>query len=171
MNVKKKKMPACCRTAEKIMTRAQAAKWARRLARAGKTVIFTNGCFDLLHAGHIRYLQYSRSLGDALIVGVNTDSSVRRLNKGPDRPLQKQDDRAYILAGLACVDAICLFDEDTPYETIKAVRPFIITKGKDYKNKTDVVGWDLVESWGGRVVRIDLLAGRSTTGIIKRMLT
>ncbi|MBI5724984.1 MAG: hypothetical protein HZA50_13570 [Planctomycetes bacterium] len=98
---------------------------------------------------------------DALIVGLNTDDSVRRLGKGSDRPLQNQADRAAILAALACVDAVSLFDKDTPYEIIKAVRPRIITKGRDYKQKTDVVGWDLVESWGGRVELIDLLEGRS----------
>lgn len=150
----------------KVLTRDQAAELAADLRRRGKSVVFTNGCFDILHIGHVTYLDASRQRGDALIVGINTDASVRRL-KGAGRPVQPEHDRARILAGLNCTDAIVLFDEDTPLELIQALRPDVITKGSDYA-KNEVVGGDLVESWGGRVELIDLIEGKSTTKLIEK---
>ncbi len=152
----------------KVMTRDEAAEFAAQQRAAGRKVVFTNGCFDLLHRGHVDYLEKSAHLGQCMIVGLNTDVSVQRL-KGPTRPVQQEQDRAHILASLAHVDAVVLFDEDTPLELIRAVQPDVLTKGADYQRKEDVVGWDLVESWGGRVERIELMAGRSTTGIIGKM--
>lgn len=158
------------RSREKVMSAAGAAELAERLRAQGKTVVFTNGCFDILHLGHVRYLERSRALGEALIVGVNTDASVRGL-KGPGRPLQGEQDRAQILASLECVDAVVLFDEATPLKLIKAIRPGVLTKGADYKTKRDVVGWQAVESWGGRVELISLVAGRSTTRLVSKART
>ena len=127
--------------------------------------MFTNGCFDLLHLGHVTYLERSRRLGDYLIVGVNSDASVRRL-KGATRPLQNETDRAQIVASQGSVDAVVVFDEDTPLELIRDLQPDILTKGADYGTKDAVVGSQLVESWGGRVVLIDIIAGRSTTRLV-----
>ncbi len=137
-------------------------------ARAnGKNVVFTNGCFDLLHAGHVSYLQRARGLGDLLVLGLNSDDSVRRL-KGPSRPLVQQDDRAQVMAALACVDYVVIFDEDTPLNLIETLRPDILVKGGDYTPET-VVGREQVESWGGRVELIDFVAGCSTTGIVDQI--
>jgi len=155
------------RSREKVMSAPAAAELAERLRAEGRSVVFTNGCFDILHLGHVRYLERSRALGEALIVGVNTDASVRRL-KGPGRPLQGEQDRAQILASLECVDAVVLFDEATPLKLIKAIRPAVLTKGADYKTKRDVVGWQAVESWGGRVELISLVVGRSTTKLVSK---
>jgi rfaE bifunctional protein nucleotidyltransferase chain/domain len=132
-------------------------------------VVFTNGCFDILHRGHVEYLVAARALGDALVVGVNTDASVRRL-KGEGRPVTRELDRAFVLAGLACVDAVTLFDEDTPAELIRALVPSVLVKGGDYSPDT-VVGRDTVEAAGGRVVIIPLVAGHSTTGTLERLRT
>lgn len=151
----------------KVLSRRQAAAYADRLRSQGRKVVFTNGCFDILHYGHVSYLERSRRLGDALIVGLNSDDSVRRL-KGAGRPVQNEHDRARILAAQGCVDAVTIFDEDTPHELVKAVRPDVLCKGADYKRKQNVVGWDLVERWGGRVVLVDLVAGRSTTGVLSK---
>ena len=134
---------------------------------SGKKVVFTNGCFDLLHAGHVSYLQRARALGDLLVLGLNTDASVQRL-KGPTRPLVQQDDRAQVMAALACVDYVVLFDEDTPLQLIETLRPDILVKGGDYTPET-VVGRQQVESWGGRVELIEFVEGRSTTGIVERI--
>ena len=123
-------------------------------------IVFTNGCFDLLHVGHVRYLQQSKSLGSRLVVGLNSDISVRRL-KGLCRPINSQDDRAEILRSLACVDEVIIFDEDTPYNLIRQVRPDIITKGGDYRPE-DVVGNDLA-----KIVILPYTSGKSTTGIIE----
>ena len=131
------------------------------------TVVFTNGVFDLLHRGHVAYLTRARALGDALIVGLNTDASVRRLGKGPDRPLNNEADRAFILAGLESVDAVVLFDEDTPRELIAALEPDVLAKGADYR-EDQIVGADLVKARGGRVVRVPLEDGYSTTEMLKR---
>ena len=131
------------------------------------TVVFTNGCFDILHRGHVEYLTRARALGDHLIVGINTDASVRRL-KGAGRPVVEQDDRAFVLAALACVDAVTLFDEDTPAALITALLPDVLVKGGDY-SPDQVVGRDVVESHGGRLVLIPFVTGRSTTGILHRM--
>jgi D-beta-D-heptose 7-phosphate kinase/D-beta-D-heptose 1-phosphate adenosyltransferase len=140
---------------------------ARRHAK-GETIVFTNGCFDLLHVGHVKYLQAARKLGDLLVLGLNTDASIRRL-KGPKRPLIGEDERAHILAALDCVDYVVLFDEDTPVELIRTLRPDILVKGADYTPE-GVVGKDLVESWGGRVELIDLVEGRSTSNIVDKIL-
>ncbi|HKC49560.1 MAG TPA: D-glycero-beta-D-manno-heptose 1-phosphate adenylyltransferase [Myxococcota bacterium] len=157
-------------TAERVMTREDAARLAAKLRAQGRSLVFTNGCFDILHLGHVRYLEASRKLGDALVVGVNTDASVRKL-KGPGRPLQSELDRAQILASLSCVDAVVLFAEDTPLALIRALKPDVLTKGADYKTKRAVVGWDLVRKWGGRVELVPLIEGRSTTGLVKRAQT
>ncbi len=139
---------------------------ARRVP--GQKVVFTNGCFDLLHVGHVKYLQAARKLGDLLVLGLNTDASIRRL-KGPKRPLIGEDERAHILAALDCVDYVVLFDEDTPSDLIRTLRPDILVKGADYTPE-GVVGKDLVESWGGRVELIQFVDGKSTTNIIEKIL-
>lgn len=131
--------------------------------KAGQKVVFTNGCFDILHAGHVSVLEFSRSKGDILVVGLNSDESVRRL-KGPSRPVNKQADRALVLAALESVSYVCIFNEDTPYHLIKAVRPDVLVKGGDYKPQ-EIVG----REFAGKVVRFALLKGRSTTGIIKKV--
>ena len=133
----------------------------------GKKVVFTNGCFDLLHAGHVSYLQRARELGDLLVLGLNSDASVQRL-KGPTRPLVQQDDRAQVMAALACIDYVVIFDEDTPLQLIEALRPDILVKGGDYTPET-VVGRQQVENWGGRVELISFVEGRSTTQIVDRI--
>jgi rfaE bifunctional protein nucleotidyltransferase chain/domain len=141
------------------------------LARFGRprhhTLVFTNGVFDLMHRGHVDYLWRARTLGDLLVVGVNTDESVRRL-KGPGRPLTPQQDRCYLLAGLACVDAVTLFDEDTPAELIRALVPDVLVKGGDYR-PDEVVGRDTVEAAGGRLVLLPFVEGRSTTALLKKI--
>lgn len=137
------------------------------LRTAGARVVFTNGCFDVLHAGHARYLGAARRLGDVLIVGLNSDASVRRL-KGPDRPVNPQEDRAELLASLAAVDYVVLFDEDDPSRLIEAIVPDVLVKGADWREK-GVIGRDVVEAAGGQVVLIDLLEGRSTTNIVRRI--
>jgi D-beta-D-heptose 7-phosphate kinase/D-beta-D-heptose 1-phosphate adenosyltransferase len=134
----------------------------------GKKVVFTNGCFDLLHAGHVSYLQRARELGDLLVLGLNSDASVQRL-KGPTRPLVQQDDRAQVMAALACIDYVVIFDEDTPLQLIEALRPDILVKGGDYTPET-VVGRQQVESWGGRVELISFVEGRSTTGLVEKIV-
>jgi rfaE bifunctional protein nucleotidyltransferase chain/domain len=140
----------------------------RRYGRPRReTLVFTNGCFDVLHRGHVEYLASARTLGDALVVGLNTDASVRRL-KGPGRPLNPQDDRAYVLAGLAAVDAVTYFDDDTPRDLIAALLPDVLVKGGDYRAE-DVVGGAEVRAAGGRVVIAPLVPGRSTTGLLQRI--
>lgn len=130
-------------------------------------LVFTNGCFDVLHVGHVRYLAASRSLGNFQVIGLNSDASVRRL-KGPERPLNQEEDRAEVLLGLKSVDAVILFNEDTPYELIKAVKPRILTKGGDY-NRHTIVGADIVEAHGGKVVVIPFEDGYSTTGLVNKI--
>jgi D-beta-D-heptose 7-phosphate kinase/D-beta-D-heptose 1-phosphate adenosyltransferase len=130
-------------------------------------VVFTNGVFDLIHPGHLRYLQHARSLGDVLIVGLNADVSVRR-NKGSGRPIIPEGERAEVLAALDCVDAVVLFDEDTPADIIKAIQPDILVKGGDWP-ENQIVGRDTVEARGGRVVRVDVEPGYSTTALIERI--
>lgn len=131
-------------------------------------IVFTNGCFDLLHLGHIDYLAKAKDLGDKLIIGVNTDNSVRRL-KGIYRPLQDENSRLHILAALEFVDAVILFNEDTPYELIKKIQPDVLVKGADYKIE-DIVGYDIVTSRGGEVKTIEYLEGYSTTSIEQKIL-
>jgi rfaE bifunctional protein nucleotidyltransferase chain/domain len=132
-----------------------------------RPLVFTNGCFDVLHRGHVAYLSRARTLGATLLVGVNSDASVRRL-KGPGRPLVSAEDRAYVLAGLAAVDLVTVFDEDTPLELIRAVRPDVLVKGGDYA-EDQVVGREVVDAGGGRVVILPFVEGRSTSGLIRRM--
>lgn len=138
-----------------------------RLRREGKRVVFTNGCFDLLHLGHVDYLKKAKSLGDVLVVGLNDDASVRRL-KGPPRPIMPEADRAAIITALASVDYACLFAEDTPLELITAVQPDVLVKGADWAVDA-VVGKSLVEAHGGTVTTIEFLPNRSTTGIIAKI--
>ncbi len=130
-------------------------------------IVFTNGCFDILHLGHVDYLSKARAKGDILFIGLNTDDSVSRL-KGPSRPVNNQKARALILASLSCVDAIMFFDEDTPYELIRKVRPDILVKGSDYKPE-EIVGADIVKASGGRIETIDFLEGYSTSGLIEKL--
>lgn len=141
---------------------------ARELAtlREGRRLVFTNGCFDLLHVGHVRYLQEARRLGELLVVGVNSDASVKRL-KGPTRPLQSENDRAEILAALACVDFTAIFTEDTPAELIRVVRPDILVKGGDWRID-QIVGGEFVQSYGGKVMSLQFIEGRSTTRLIEQ---
>ena len=146
---------------------SEGARFARALRDQGKRIVFTNGVFDILHPGHIRYLQQARALGDVLIVGLNADASVRR-NKGPERPINPQHERAEILEGLECVDAVVLFEEDTPDEIISAVQPDVLVKGADWASDA-IVGRDTVEARGGRVVRVPLEQGFSTTAIIEKV--
>lgn len=136
--------------------------------RAGKTVVFTNGCYDLLHPGHVRLLEQARSLGDVLILALNSDDSVRRL-KGPSRPLLSENDRAEVASGLAAVDAITVFDEDTPRELIAAVLPDVLVKGADWAHW--IAGREEVEAAGGQVMALALEPGYSTTGIVEEILT
>jgi D-glycero-beta-D-manno-heptose 1-phosphate adenylyltransferase len=131
-----------------------------------KTVVFSNGCFDILHRGHVEYLSKSASLGNVMIIGLNSDASVRRL-KGPNRPVQDEQSRAMILASLQFVNYVVLFDEDTPYKLIDFIKPDILVKGSDYK-EDEIVGADIVKKNGGKVITIDLVEGYSTTSIIER---
>jgi len=150
-----------------IHSRDAIAREARRLQASGKKVVFTNGCFDVLHLGHLDLLTRARALGDALVVAINSDSSVRRL-KGPKRPVFPENERGEILSALSMVDYVCTFDEDTPLEAILEIRPDILVKGADWTN--NIVGSREVESWGGKVVALPLIEGQSTTGIIERVL-
>ena len=152
-------------TAVKQMTRDEARAW--REAQRG-TIVFTNGVFDILHPGHVVLLETARALGNALIVGLNTDASVRRLGKGSDRPVSDEDARARVLAALAAVDVVTLFDEDTPLEVITALTPDVLVKGADYPRE-HIVGADFVESRGGRVVRVPIVPGQSTTQLLERV--
>lgn len=138
-----------------------------RLRRDGKRVVFTNGVYDLIHPGHVRYLQAARALGDALVVGVNSDRSVRA-NKGPSRPVNPEAERAEVIAALACVDAAIVFDEDTPLEIITRLQPDVLVKGADWAHDA-IVGRDIVEARGGRVVRMPVEQGFSTTSLIERV--
>lgn len=147
--------------------RAAAAAWAADHRAAGKVVVFTNGVFDVLHPGHTRYLTEARAQGDALIVAVNSDRSVRAQHKGTDRPITPEDERAELLGALASVDAVVVFDEDTPLEIVGAVLPDVLVKGADWAADA-IVGRDVVEARGGRVVRIALAPGHSTTAILQR---
>ncbi|HEY1913352.1 MAG TPA: D-glycero-beta-D-manno-heptose 1-phosphate adenylyltransferase [Vicinamibacterales bacterium] len=149
------------------MTLEETRALVARLRDAGKTIVFTNGVFDLLHPGHLRYLQQARFLGDALIVGLNSDRSVRA-NKGPSRPVNPQDERAEMLEALACVDAVVVFDEETPYNLILAIQPDVLVKGADWAENA-IVGRDLVEQRGGKVVRVPIEQGYSTTAILARI--
>ena len=155
------------RARDKILTRTRAAQVLRRAQRRGERVVFTNGCFDLLHVGHVRSLEEARSHGDRLVVAINTDRSVRRL-KGPGRPVVGGRQRAEVLAGLACVDWVVLFGEETPLRVIRALRPDVLAKGGDWK-LDQIVGREDVEGWGGRVVRLRQVPGVRTSAVVERM--
>lgn len=152
---------------DKIVGREKLAAIATRARGSGRRVVFTNGCFDLVHVGHVRYLAAARDAGDLLIIGVNDDASVRRL-KGPSRPLVPEAARVEVLAALAAVDYVTLFGEDTPYDLISAVQPDVLVKGSDWA-ADDVVGRDIVEARGGRVLLIPVVAGFSTTSLLERL--
>ncbi|MBO5843251.1 MAG: D-glycero-beta-D-manno-heptose 1-phosphate adenylyltransferase [Bacteroidales bacterium] len=152
----------------KIVCRKDLKELILKWRDANERIVFTNGCFDLLHLGHVDYLAKAKDLGERLIIGVNTDSSVKRL-KGEHRPLQDENSRLHILAALQSVDAVVLFDEDTPYELIKEIEPDILVKGADYKIE-NIVGYDIVVSRGGSVQTIEFIEGYSTTLIEKRIL-
>ena len=157
-----------CGTSQKVVSRGAAARWVKKLQAQGHRVVFTNGCFDLLHPGHVAYLEQARSLGEALIVGVNTDDSVRRLGKGAGRPVTPEADRARVLAALACVDRVVLFDEDTPLELITALQPDVLVKGGDYQ-LSEIVGREVVEARGGQVLALPFVPGYSTTELLRRI--
>lgn len=150
------------------MTREQAIELVKSERAKGRVIVFTNGVFDILHPGHIRYLRDARALGDLLIVGINSDRSVKALAKAPDRPINSESERAEVLAALASVDAVVVFDEDTPHEIISALQPDILVKGADW-GENAIVGRDVVEARGGKVVRMELAHGYSTTAIINKI--
>ena len=161
-------------SSEKIVNSAHAlfADWRRE----GQTLVFTNGVFDILHKGHCKYLMEAADLGDKLIVGLNSDESVRMLNKGPQRPINDENSRAYVLSCLYFVDAVVVFNDETPLELIKAIKPNILVKGGDYDShesdpdsKKFIVGSDVVRAGGGKVVTIPLVDGFSTTSVIEKM--
>ena len=153
---------------EKIKTREELKKIIHDLKRNGKRIVFTNGCFDLLHVGHVRYLEKAKSLGDVLVVGINSDRSVRGL-KGPRRPILSAEERGEILSGLGCIDYITVFDEPTPFELISVLQPDVLVKGGDWTPE-QVVGREVVEGSGGRVVILPFVEGSSTTNIIDVIL-
>jgi rfaE bifunctional protein nucleotidyltransferase chain/domain len=152
-------------TAGKVRSLSQAITWRARLAGP---LVFTNGVFDLVHPGHVELLEAARREGNSLLVGLNTDASVRRLGKGADRPLTGESARARVLAGFAAVDCVVLFDEETPLQLIQRVSPDVLVKGADYPREA-IVGADWVESKGGRVVRVPLVTGFSTSSIMERL--
>jgi rfaE bifunctional protein nucleotidyltransferase chain/domain len=151
-----------------ILTPAEARAGRDRLVKAGKQLVFTNGCFDILHRGHAEYLAFARSQGDALCVGLNSDASVRRSNKGPDRPINPESDRAFVVGSLRAVDFVVIFDEDEPKDLIARILPQVLVKGKDWAHY--VSGREIVEANGGRVVLAEMVVGRSTTNTIERVL-
>jgi rfaE bifunctional protein nucleotidyltransferase chain/domain len=155
------------RLKNKILTRNELDDILDQIREKRLTIVFTNGCFDILHKGHIRYLADASELADVFIVGLNTDSSVKRL-KGPNRPLQDQESRAISLSALVFVDYVVMFGEDTPLELLKIIKPNILAKGGDYQIEA-IVGFDLVSSYGGKVISLPLVKGYSTTSIIKRI--
>ena len=153
--------------AERVLSRDDAVRLVSRVRASGATIVFTNGVFDLLHPGHVRYLPEARGYGDALVIGLNSDASVRR-NKGEGRPIVPGHERAETLAALACVDAVVEFDEDTPAEIIRAIQPDVLVKGADWP-ADQIVGRDAVEARGGKVVRVAVEQGYSTSALITRI--
>ena len=154
---------------EKIVSQNQALKELKTWREKNKKIVFTNGCFDIIHPGHIDYLSQARDLGDILVVGLNTDQSVKRLNKGSNRPINDERTRAYVLAGLASVDLIVFFDEETPYNLIKLLQPNVLVKGKDYEVEK-IIGFDILKENGGEVITIPFLDGYSTSSLIKKII-
>ncbi|HAW07612.1 MAG TPA: D-glycero-beta-D-manno-heptose 1-phosphate adenylyltransferase [Bacteroidetes bacterium] len=150
-----------------ILSRENISKISTELQEQGKTIVFTNGCFDIIHLGHIYYLSEAKKLGDYLIIGLNTDSSVKKL-KGPERPINSEQDRAMVLDALKSVDFVVLFDEDTPLELIREISPNILVKGGDYK-ADEIVGADFMKQHNGKVMIIPYLQGKSTTKIIEKI--
>ena len=151
----------------KLLDGEKLTKWLDDCHKNGKKIVFSNGCFDILHRGHVEYLAKAAAFGDVMIIGLNTDASVKRL-KGPSRPVNDENARAFVLAGLEFVSAVVFFDEDTPYNLIKTVQPDILVKGSDYKPE-NIVGYDIVMAKGGKVVTVDLVEGFSTTKTIEKM--
>ena len=149
-------------TKNKILTKEKLKNFLKKAKKEGKKIVFTNGCFDILHAGHVRIIEFSKSQGDLLILGLNTDASIKRL-KGPSRPINKEKDRAIVVSALQAVDGVVLFKEDTPLNLIKTIKPDILVKGADY-TKENVVG----RKYAGKVVLCPLVKGKSTTNIIKK---
>lgn len=150
-----------------LLTAEQMQQERGRLAAAGRCLVFTNGCFDILHTGHVSYLEFARNQGDALVIGLNSDASVRR-SKGPARPINSQEDRARVLQSLRAVDYVVVFDEDEPRALIEKILPDVLVKGADWAHY--VSGRDVVEAHGGKVVLADLVEGRSTTSTIERIV-
>jgi D-glycero-beta-D-manno-heptose 1-phosphate adenylyltransferase len=153
---------------QKIKTIAEIMQLRPRIRELGMRLVFTNGCFDILHVGHIRYLNAARDLGDALVVGINSDRSVRKI-KGDSRPIVPEAERAEVLAALACVDFVCIFDDPTPKQVIDAIIPDVLVKGADW-GISEIVGRDTVEKAGGVVLNVPLVEGSSTTEIIRKVL-
>ncbi len=154
---------------EKVVSLDQALKNLKAWREKNKKIVFTNGCFDIIHPGHIDYLSQARDLGDILVLGLNTDQSVRRLNKGSNRPINDERTRAYVLAGLASVDLIVFFDEETPYNLIKLLQPNVLVKGNDYEVEK-IIGFDILKENGGEVITIPFLEGYSTSSLIKKII-
>lgn len=154
-------------SSDKFLTVDKIEKVLSNWRAAGQTIVFTNGCFDILHLGHVQYLEKAAALGDKLVIGLNTDRSVRQL-KGSDRPLNREESRGLVLSALGFVDLVCLFDEDTPLELIKRIKPNVLVKGGDYTEET-IVGSDFVKISGGLVATIPLTEGFSTTGLIHKI--
>lgn len=150
----------------RILTVSSARKLRDRLEAEGRKLVFTNGSFDILHRGHVTYLEFSRAQGDALVVGLNSDDSVRRY-KGPTRPVNPEEDRAHVLAALRAVDGVVIFDQDEPRALIESILPHVLVKGRDWAHY--VSGRDIVEAHGGKVVLADMVEGRSTTNVIERI--
>ena len=156
------------RLAEKLVEKDKLKDLLQEWQIQKQKVVFTNGCFDILHRGHVEYLCHARDLGDKLVIGLNTDNSVKRLGKSPERPINSENTRATILAALECVDAVILFDEETPLDLITFVQPNVLVKGNDYKAE-EIVGYDVVTNKGGQVITIQLVDGFSTTKLIEKM--
>ncbi len=154
---------------DKIVSKEDALEKLKSFRKENSKIVFTNGCFDILHPGHVDYLSQTRDLGDFLVLGLNTDNSVKRLNKAPNRPINSEQARAAVLAGLACIDLIVYFDEETPYELIKFLQPNVLVKGNDYKAE-NIVGFDVVKANGGQIVTIPMVEGYSTTKLIEKIL-
>lgn len=150
-----------------VLQADELAQYCQAQKADGKVVVTTNGCFDILHVGHVRILQEAKALGDCLVIGLNSDDSVKRL-KGESRPINSQDDRAEVLLALGCVDAVYIFDEDTPVDFLKAAQPNIHVKGADYK-KEDLAETPVVESFGGRIELLALVPNKSTTKVVEKI--
>jgi rfaE bifunctional protein nucleotidyltransferase chain/domain len=152
----------------KIVAREDLANLHNSLKQQGKTIVSTNGCFDILHVGHVRALQQSKALGDILVVGINSDNSVKRLNKGPERPIIHEGERAELIASLGCVDYVTIFDEDTPVEFLQELKPDLHAKGSDYSPE-QLAETPVVEKHGGKVKILELVPGHSTSSIVQRI--